>query len=179
MKLNLLDFNENIISYRYPIIKIITSVVLIIILVNRTYFIHFEDEVFNIILGVIATAVGCVCILCIYISWAEISLVHENRKKTNIVIDSIIANTKKYSIDEIVAMSKNNDIIDIQIVVNDKAIGIGSSSDCKAGSSKFFDKLYYIDKNEFANIDDFKASLLSHTVNEKIMVISIDGIRPE
>jgi hypothetical protein len=67
MKLNMLDFNENIISYRYPIIKIITSVVLIIILVNRTYFIHFEDEVFNIILGVIATAVGCVCILYIYL----------------------------------------------------------------------------------------------------------------
>lgn len=166
-------------SYTYLIIKILVCVMLIVASINREHIIHIENKVVNVIIGVLCTAVVIVSIYCIYISVFELTKVHENRFKTNIIFESTIASSKDYSIDEIVSMAMNNDIIDIQIVANDKAIGIGSSSDCKAGSSKFIDKLYYIDKKEFADIEDFKALLSSYTVYEKIMVISIDGIRPK
>lgn len=179
MKLNIFYFDENLKSYTYPILKILICLILIIVFINRGQIIHIDNKVVNVIIGVLCTTVGIICIYCIYISVFELTQVHENRAKTNVVLDSTIISSKEYSVDEIVSMAKNNDIIDIQIVAKDKAIEIGSSSDCKAGSSKFFDKLYYVDKNEFADINDFKTSLLSHTVNEKIMVISIDGIRPE
>ena len=119
------------------------------------------------------------CIYCIYISVCELSQVHENRVNETICSDSNLANSKQYTIDEIILMAETNDIIEIKIVSRNRVIEIGSSSDCKNGSSKFFDKLYYIDDEVFETIKDFKSGLLPYAINGQITVVYIDGIAQE
>lgn len=177
--MDIFHINEDVKSYAYPILKIIVCAVLIIILINRDQIIRIDNKVINIIIGILCTAIGIVCIYCIYISAYELSQVHENRVKETVLSDGIIADSKQYSIDEIVYMAEVNDIIEIQIVSKNRTIIIGSSSDCKNGSSKFFGKLYYIDDETFANIKDFKSELLAYSINEQISVVSIDGIAPK
>ena len=115
---------------------------------------------------------------CIIISAYELSLVHENRGNDVALSDEIIANSKQYTIDEIVSMVEVNDVIEIQIVSKSKTVKIGASSDCKNGSSKFFDKLYYIDDKTFEEIKDFKSELLSYAISGQISVLFIDDIAP-
>lgn len=174
--MDIFHVNEDIKSYTYPILKIIVCAALIIIFINRDRIIHIDNKVINIAIGILCTVVGIVCIYCIYISAYELSQVHDNRVKETVLLNSITANSKQYTIDEIVLLAKSNDIIEIQIVSKNRVVKIGSSSDCKNGSSKFFDKLYYIDDEMFKEIKDFKLELLSYAINGQILVISIDGI---
>lgn len=120
-----------------------------------------------------------VCILCIYISAYELFQTHENRARRTTLTNSIIGSSKHYNISEIVFMAESNDIIEIQIVSQNKVVEIGASSDCKNGSSKFFDKFYHIGNDMFENIKDFKAALFPHAIDEQIIVISIDGASPK
>ena len=175
--MDVFNVDESLKSYTYPIIKIVICLALIVLFINRGHIIHIDNRVINVIVGVLCTVIGIVCIYCIYISAFELSQIHENRKKDNIMYSSSLTIGKEYAVDQIVAMAKDNDIIDIQIASNDKVIGIGSSSDCKNYNSKFFDKRYYINEKEFESIDEFKSSLLQYSNNGRIFVISIDGIR--
>lgn len=176
--MDIFHVNENVKSYKYPILKIIVCVILIITFINRDRIIYIDNKVINIIIGILCTTVGIVCIYCIYISVYELFLVHGNRAKETVSSNSITAKSKKYTIDEIVFMAETNDIIEIQIVSKNRTVEIGSSSDCKNGSSKFFDKLYYIDDETFENIKDFKSELLAYAINGQISVVHIDGITP-
>lgn len=106
-------------------------------------------------------------------------LIHENRFKKNISLRSGVQNSKEYSFDELVNLVEKSDIIEIEIFVNNNLIEIGSSSNSNNYDSKFFDKLYYIDKNEFVDINDFKVSLIPYSKNGKISVTAIDGINPK
>jgi hypothetical protein len=95
------------------------------------------------------------------------------------VLEGVEKMSKKYTVEEIISMVEKNDIIEIQIITNNNVVEFGSSSDCKVGSSKFFDKLYHVGKYEFADIHDFKTSLLAYSVDNEISVVMIDGIRPK
>ena len=183
------SFDEGNTSYKYPIIKIIVSIVLILVLIHRndiipiTIHIDFNSEVVKEVITEVITllivAIVFVCIHCIYMSIGELSVVKENRAKGKILSGDIIVKSKQYTVDEIVCMAETNDIIEIQIVSKNRAVKIGSSSDCKNGSSKFFDKLYYIDGVMYKNIKDFESELLSYAINGRISVLFIDGISPK
>lgn len=177
--MDIFHVNEDVKSYAYPILKIIICAALILIFIYRDRIFRIDSKVINIVIGILCTAIGIVCIYCIYISAYELSQVHENRVKETALSDGIIANNKQYTIDEIVYMAEVNDIIEIQIVSKNKTVKIGSSSDCKNGSSKFFDKLYYIDDETFENIKDFKSELLAYAISGQISVVFIDGIAPK
>ena len=177
--MGIFHYNEDNKSYIYPILKIIVCIVLIILFINSERIIHIDNKVISIIIGILCGAITIVCIYCIYISVFEISQAHENRAKETVLSNSIIANSKQYTIDEIVFMAETNDIIEVQIISKNRIVNIGSSSDSKNGSSKFFDKLYYIDDEMFESINDFKSELLSYAVDGQISVIYIDGIVPK
>ena len=170
--------NEDNESYIYPILKIFVCTVLIIIFINRKRMIQIDNEVINIVIGVLCTVIGIACIYCVIISAYELSQVHANRVKGTALSDAVIANGKAYAMDEIVPLVENNDIVEVQILSKNRMVKIGASSDCKNGSSKFFDKLYYIDGETFQNIEDFKSGLLSYATDGQIAVISIDGMAP-
>ena len=89
------------------------------------------------------------------------------------------AKYKAVPVDKIVSLVKNNDIIAIKIVSGEKVVEIGASADCKRGSSMFFDKLYYIDDNEFPDIDDFVREVRKYSDAGMLKVFSIDDCPPE
>lgn len=179
--MNIFKCNVNLKSFTYPIVKIMVCVFLIIIIINSNRFVPIDNtKIFTeIILRLIS--VGCVLtsIFCIYISASEMILIHENRTKMDVVSEGIEKMSKKYSVEELASMVEKNDIIEVQIITDNNVVEIGSTSDCKVGSSKFFDKLYYVGKDEFADIDDFKTSLLAYSVDNEISVIMIDGFKPK
>lgn len=177
--MDIFHVKENVKSYAYPILKMIVCVGLIILFINRDCIVHIDNKAIDIIVGILCTTIGIVCIYCIYISVAELLLVYENRVKETAVSDRIIAKSKPYTIDEIVHMAEANDIIEIQIVSKNSVVEIGSSSDCESGSSKFFDKQYYIEDKTFEDIKDFKSELSIYAMNGQISVASIDGIAPK
>lgn len=177
--MDIFHIKEDAKSYTYPIVKIIIFVALIISFIYRDHIFHIDNKAIDIIIGVFCTMIGIVCIYCIYISIFEFSEIHENRKKAKVSLDGIASGGKKYSVDKIVSMAEANDIIEIEIISKNKIVKVGSSSDCKNGSSKFFDKLYYIGDKMFENITDFKSKLLTYAIDEQILVVFIDGIAPK
>ncbi len=177
--MDIFHVNESNRSYVYPILKIIVCIALIIIFINRNRIFHVDCKMINILIGILCVAATMVCILCIYISAYELFQAHENRTRGTALTNSIIGSSEHYNISEIIFMAESNDIIEIQIVSQNKAVEIGTSSDCKNGSSTFFDKLYYIDGTTFEAIEDFKAALLPYAVDGQILVVSIDGVSPK
>lgn len=177
--MDIFHVNEDLKSYTYPIVKLLICILLIVLIICRGQIIHTDSVTVETIIGVLCTTVAILCIYCVYISVYEIFQIHENRSDISAISNYAIIDSSTYTIDDVVNIVKANDIIEIQIIVNDRIDVIGSSSNCKVGSSKFFDKRYFIDENEFISVQDFKDSLLSYSDNGKLSVILIDGIKPE
>lgn len=177
--MDIFHVNEDLKSYTYPIVKLLICILLIVLAICRGQIIHTDSMAVEAIIGVLCTTVVIICIYCIYISVYEIFQTYENRSAISTISNFAITDSSTYMIDDVVNMVKANDIVEIQIIANNRINVIGSSSDCKVGSSKFFDKRYFIDENEFVSVQDFKDSLLSYSDNGKLSVILIDGIKPE
>lgn len=169
--------DENQKSYVYSILKILVCVILIIITVNRKRFIQCENLFSDIIIGVVSVLVVVASLLCIYTSVAEMILIHENKEHNKKDMVYSITNSTEYHVNDIVSLLVSNDIIDIEIVLNDGIINIGSASDCHVSDSQFFDKVYYFNDEEFTSLDDFRVKLISISPNGYIKVVAIDGIR--
>ena len=91
------------------------------------------------------------------------------------------AKTKKlfaanFSAEEIIRLADENDIIEIKIKANNGILKIGTSSDNKNGSEKFFDKRFFIGDKEFLNKEDFAEKLFALSNGGEVAVVSIDGI---
>ena len=177
MILNIFHYNADNKSYFFPIIKILISISLIIIMIFREHFVCINNRSISTLITIFCVVMGIVCFLCIEISSCELSAARENRAKDRILTETEIESSEGYSVDEISKMVESNDILEIEIVFEKKPLGIGTSSDSKQGSSKLFNKRYYIGKEEFENIEDFKFALAPYLINGKILVLSIDGVK--
>lgn len=171
--------NDKLKSYAYPIIKILICIALILVMINREHFLHFDNKMINIAETILCTTIVVACIFCIYISGAEMIYVYENRAKETVLSGRAIAECKEFTIDEIVSMAEHDDIIDLQIVWKNKAIGIGASANSKNFASALFDKRYYINREEYESIGEFRAALSPYATNGKVSVITIDGAKPK
>lgn len=176
--MSLFKFHEDIESCKYPIIKILICILLIMVMIYRNHFIHIDNIVIDTIVDICCVAVAGFCILCIYISLAEILQVYENKSVMSMISKSTTLDRQAYEVDEIINMAETNDIIEILIIANNEPMLIGSSSDCKQGSSRFFDKEYYIGQERYQNILEFKNALLPFSSDGKLSVVLIDGIKP-
>jgi len=177
--MNVLKYNEGLKSYKYPIIKLLICLALIAIFIFRGHIIHIDNRVADIIVTVCCTVLGVICIYCVYISVIEILQVHENKMAASAALNYNAAESRDLSIEEIVKLAETNDIIEILIITNGESITVGSSSDCKQGSSRFFDKEYYIGKETFPGIPEFKEALMPYSSDGKLSVILIDGLKPK
>ena len=92
---------------------------------------------------------------------------------------AVFGELHSYSLFEVVTLAKSCDIVEIELLTNGKTLTVGASSDSEPGRSELFDKLYYVDKKEYAAIADFRAALLPLTVDGKLYVYCIDGLPPE
>lgn len=179
MKKNIFRVDDTLKSYTYPIIKCLICIVLLLFLMNTGRFFYIEKTIWRFIVGAICVCIGFSSILCICISVAEMIIIHDNRPKKDNVSIKEIEECKMYPIDEVMSLVNNNDIIEIRIISNRKIVEIGSSSDSNVGSSKFFDKLFYIGEKEFESLDDFQKELLLYSDNGQISITLIDGVSPK
>lgn len=176
--MNIFSCNENLKSYIYPIVKILVSIVIVITIVNRNRLFIIENDLLKISIGVACFIVAIFCVYCTYISVSEIILVYDYRKTICLDMDSALKSSKEYSIDDIIFLLTNNDIIEIEAFYNDKIIEISAVSNSRPGSSNFFDKCYRLDTKEFDSIDKMRAEMISCFDNKKIRVVSVDGLIP-
>ncbi len=178
-KFHLFSLGEPGESYTYPLVKIVFCIVIILLMIFRNHFIHVDQLILEIIIGVVCVVLGIACILCIEIAFAQLLVVRDNRSE---ICKQMNGNTKEcvdFSADKVVSLISQNDIIDFEIVSKGTCLNIGASSDNKPGDSVFFDKLYYIGNREYDNLESFMEELTKYSIGEQISVVSIDGVSPE
>lgn len=151
---NLFKLDKNITTYKYPIIKILICIVLIIlvsldIIFDQIHYDFLDNKVFDIIYRASTTIIFLACVLRIYISLGELSLVSENRAKNKTLSDSDMVECKEYTLDDIISLSEKYDLMDIRVVSGNKTVGVGPTAVYKYGGSKFHNKHFYVADEEF------------------------------
>lgn len=116
-------------------------------------------------------------ILCIYIAISELFYVRKNRKGSKFKAKDI--STTPFSPKRVISLVKENDIIEFEIKSNENVVKIGASSDNKLSNSVFFDKNFFIGKEEYLTTEEFEKELSKHIEDGKINVITIDGVKAE
>ena len=177
--MKIFDFDDNATSYKYPIIKLLLSVLILAAIYNLNLVFHFNGEIANFTVNFLCRILICAGIIRIILSIAEILTIPGNRKKTAAVSDKEKKRSKTCSVDKIVSLADSNSIIEIQILSGNKKIKVGASSDYDKGKSEFFDKLFFIGEKEFETADDFRNALRMYSDGDKMTVISIDDLPPE
>ena len=178
-KMHLFSIDESMDSYIYPIVKIVLCIAIILLLIFRNHFIQINQSLWEIIVGVFCVALGIACILCIEISFAQLFVVHDNRLKKQELTSKQTEKVRRFPIEKIISLSRDNDIIEFKIVSKGTCLNIGASSDNKPGDSVFFDKSYYIGNREYDNLESFMEELTKYSIGGQISVVSIDGVSPE
>ena len=174
----LFELQSNRTSYTRAAIKIVVCLMILLGCFYRRRFLYFSGSLAKIVDAVLCTALIFACFHVLGYSVGEIFETFENRKKQKLS-DAVYGELHNYSIDEVVTLAKSCDIVEIELLTNGKTLTVGASSDSEPGRSELFDKLYYVDKKEYAAIADFRAALLPLTVDGKLYVYCIDGLPPE
>ena len=166
-------------SYSYPIIKIIAFIILIAGSIVVRCSVHIANSGLNTAAGIITVLIVCLSVLCVYLSFAEIIVLHERRKNAKEENGVFSGKTKDVSVTRIVELATKNDIIDIRALSKGKVIKLGASADQKTGHGGFFDKEYYIEDKAFSDPASFDSELQIISENGNLSVVSIDGVEPE
>ena len=82
--MKIFDFDDNATSYKYPIIKLLLSVLILAAIYNRNLVFHFNGEIANFTVNFLCRILICAGII---LSIAEILTIPGNRKKTAAVSD--------------------------------------------------------------------------------------------
>ena len=155
--------------------KIIVSFALIVFVIFRDNLFVISSALINFAITFLCVAVTIFSILCIYISAFELYYVRENRRKPN--LENLL--TKPFPLERVISLVKENDIIEFEIKTNDAVLKIGAGSDCKISDSVFFDKRFFIGKDEYSTSAEFEKELFQYCTNGTINVITIDGIKAD
>lgn len=174
--MKLFEMQTNLSSYAYPISKIIVCLLVMIVCMFRNRILCFQSRWINGTLTFLAGILTIVCVLCIYISVGELFYVHFNKNNQDSIVDRP-QDSALMSIDKVIVLVCENDIIELEIWVNGRIINIGASADCKPSGIEFFDKRYFIDKHEYDDVVQFEKELVCNVGGNQIYVVSIDGIR--
>ena len=166
---------ENLTSYKYPITKmsICVSICFLIFYINK--YSVFNRELVDTLMKTCGVLLVCPTIYCIYVSIVEIEHVHRFRK---VMYKRRNTHTMAYSIEAIVNLLSENDIIEIEIDYCGEIIKIGTSATCCWPGGELTDKLYYVGNREYRMIDELTKELNGFTTSGCISVQSIDGIEP-
>ncbi len=167
-------------SYKQPIIKILICTAVCTLCVCRGYLFPIENTAIRVIVSILCFLIIIPAILCLELSFCELIMVSENKKKKrDIHIPIAPTDGKRMSCAEVFAMIDQNDIIDIKINYQGRHVSIGSSSDYHRGRDKFFDKRFYISIREFLTPESFLVELESYAVDGHLLVWEIDGIKQQ
>ena len=169
----LFSIQPGLTSVTYPIVKMIIA--LLVIVLAFVISMHFTISAIWVVflIRLICVVALFASVLRIYISIGELIIVHENKK------GSMAQLGKTFKMEYVISLVEKNDIVEIEIKTQGQVIRIGASSDCKQGSSVFFDKKYYIGDDEYETLELFEKALPHYAANGELRVITIDGIKVE
>lgn len=170
--MKIFELETDVKSYSYPIIKIIASLAIIATSIERDHIYRIQNAWLHVVVTLICLVLTLASAMCIYISVGELFYVHENRKKAE--VDPFKA--KQLSIETVLKIVSENDIVELEVYSDNKIIKIGASADCKYSSSVFDDKLYYIEKSEYKTIEQFTDALTELFPQKNVPVLKIDDL---
>lgn len=169
---------EEVSSYRYPIVKLITSAIFVAAACNRNSI--FERLGINAgpVVNILCAIVGVAAIRCIYTGIAEIAIYHEESHKQH--SEKKKKPTYLHSIEVLGRIIEENDIIEIVVQHGERQIEIGASTESDRSSGEFYNKEYYIEDQCFGSFHEFDQKLAGMFPNGmQIPVVTIDGVAPE
>lgn len=176
--MSILRVRDDLNTYTYSITKIILFLFIVFLCVFRNRLFEFDNELVNFTITILSFVLVVLSIYCIYISAAELLYTNENRKREKVnYVNTTNIKTKDFKMQDVITMIEINDIIDIEIIAINQYLRIGASSDCRNSDSNFFNKLYYIDENQYEALSEFESALNTYCIEGKIYVISIDGVK--
>ena len=169
---------EDVSSYRYPIVKLITSAIIVVAACNRTCIFERLNVKAGPVVNILFAIVGVAAIRCIYTGIAEIAIYHEESHKRH--SGKKKKPTHLYSVEALGKMIEENDIIEIVVQYGEQQIEIGASAESDRSSGEFYNKEYYIEDQGFGSFREFDQKLAGMFPNgTQIPVVTIDGIAPE
>lgn len=170
--MKLFEVHTDLTSFTYPVVKIIICLSVIILSFARNRYFRFSNPWIEFGVALLCFVLLVASILCLYISVGELFHTCANRKNIN----NQPSDVKQLTIEAVTKLVSENDIVEIEVYTDEKAIKIGSSADCKYSSSVFTDKLFYISSSEYDTIELFAAALVNLFPNGMIPVSKIDGL---
>lgn len=162
-------------SYKYPVIKLIGCLGVIALLIWNPLGVAFSYLPLRILAAAIRFTLGMAAIRCIYISVVEMCELFWKRKKTQ----SHPREAVPFSMDTVLKIAKENDIIELEVSGQKGAITLGTSAMSTYTSSTFWDKRFYIGDIEYRTIEDFAQALLRLFPDGVVPVFTIDGLHPK
>lgn len=175
-KYNPFEIRTDLTSCTYPVVKIIICLSILAALFFRDHIYHITNEwVDEAVTLLIVSPIVILVIYLIYVSIFEIGKVlwtrHEIRKQP-----AKPASTAKLSIEKVLEIVAENDIVEIEVYSGKKYIKIGASAECKYSSSVFEDKLFYIANSEYVTTEQFSDALKTLFPDGNVPVSRIDGL---
>lgn len=170
--MKLFEVQTDLKSFKYPVVKIIVCLIVIILSIMRKSIFQFSNTLFNVAIAILCVFLTAVSILCIYISVGEVFHTIANCKNKSRQFSKITPVT----IEKITEIVSENDIVEIEVCTNNGTIKIGSSAECEYASSVFEHKLFYISSSEYEMLELFTEALIELFPEGIIPVSAIDGL---
>lgn len=169
---------EDVSSYRYPIVKLITSAIIVAAACNRNSIFEMLGVKAGPVVNILCAIIGVAAIRCIYTGIAEIAIYHEKSHKQH--SGKKKKPTYPYSMETLGKMIEENDIIEIVVQHGERQIEIGASAESERSSGEFYNKEYYIEDQCFGSFHEFYQKLEEMFPSEtQIPVVTIDGVAPK
>ena len=180
MKLtNPFGVNETIHSYWYPLIKIVICLFFLTITFFINRIIVTDSNLLRIIMTIIAFIILICSILAIYVSIGEMIIIHDKNSNTKEQMQHCEYKTVDASIDQVLDLLRNNDCMDIKVLIDSRIVHIGSASDNNVKDNIFFNKAYYIYDNWYETVEPFAKALTRLSIfDNNLKIIEIDGLSP-
>ena len=174
--MNIFKINENIKSYKYPVVKMIVELCIFVVLQCVDMRLIIENAALNITIRFVFIIIKLAMLHCVFISIAEMFFLSDRNELKNKKLKKAASKGKDCNLDDVISLLTNNNIIDILIFWKNKIIRIGASSDSLSEHSELFDKRYYIDEQDNVTVDEIRRMFEGYS---KIRVITIDGVSPQ
>lgn len=170
--MKLFEVRTDLTSFISPVVKIIICLSVIILSLMRNRIFRFSNSWANAAVTLLCFVLTMVSVLCLYISIGELFHTRANCKNINYQSSDV----KQMTIEAVIKIVSENDIVEIEVCTNNKTIKIGASAECKYTRSIFEDKLFYISSSEYETIELFTEALIELFPKGIIPVSKIDDL---
>lgn len=160
-------------SFLVPIVATIICFAILCSVVWLNILFKAEDKW---IIYFISIVVGALCGIGIFVCVPLLLTNADNRKNIKLKYNDINErDCELKAFDDLIDLIDKCDIVDI-IILSESITKIGATSNCNYGSSRFYDKRFYIDEEEWSDISEFSDRLKSICTDGQVCVYSIDGV---